>query len=246
MRAVGGRRDEYRPVTSRLTQNGCPIALAKSCLGLGYPSLYLADLDAIAGAAPNWHVIEALAALGTELWIDAGVNDGVGLLALAGRTYIERPIKIIAGLESLPDIGLLEGMALQVGADRLIFSLDLFQGSPLWNGRGSGAFERSEPGVALAGPVQNAEEQMLLQQAMAIVEQAVRCDVRQIMVLDLARVGCGEGAGNLDLLRAIRQRWPAIKLISGGGVRSRADLQTFAAAGCQSVLVGSALHDGSL
>jgi phosphoribosylformimino-5-aminoimidazole carboxamide ribotide isomerase len=75
---------------------------------------------------------------------------------------------------------------------------------------------------------------------------AVASSVRQIIVLDLAHVGSEAGAGNLDLLREIHRRWTDVRLISGGGVRSRADLELLAQAGCSAALVGTALHDGSL
>ena len=53
VRGVAGRRQEYRPVVSRLTPSSRPIDVAGAFRDhLGLDHLYLADLDAIAGAAP--------------------------------------------------------------------------------------------------------------------------------------------------------------------------------------------------
>jgi phosphoribosylformimino-5-aminoimidazole carboxamide ribotide isomerase len=129
---------------------------------------------------------------------------------------------IIAGLESLPDRDLLKTMCEFVGPERSIFSLDLKAGRPLTRWQ--------EPPAA----------------AEAIAAEAVACGLRRMIVLDLARVGSSAGAGSLELCRGIHGRWPEVQLISGGGVRSIADLQALADAGCQAALVASALYDGKL
>jgi phosphoribosylformimino-5-aminoimidazole carboxamide ribotide isomerase len=54
------------------------------------------------------------------------------------------------------------------------------------------------------------------------------------------------GLGTLDLCRRLRAARPSLELISGGGVRSHDDLRLLSSAGCDWVLVASALHDGRL
>lgn len=54
VRAVGGRRDEYRPVRSVLTDSVRPAEVAAAMLAAtGADTLYVADLDAIRGRPPN-------------------------------------------------------------------------------------------------------------------------------------------------------------------------------------------------
>ena len=65
-------------------------------------------------------------------------------------------------------------------------------------------------------------------------------------MLDLAAVGIGQGTGTEDLCRRIKDRWPDVQLIGGGGVRTRAEADRLCAGGLASVLVASALHDGSI
>ena len=50
---VAGRRDEYQPIVSRLTNSARPLDVAKALREhFGFDQLYLADLDAIRGLPP--------------------------------------------------------------------------------------------------------------------------------------------------------------------------------------------------
>src|SRR5436189_130791 len=48
VRAVGGRRHDYRPVVSRLCSSPDPVEVARGYRRLGLAELYVADLDAVA------------------------------------------------------------------------------------------------------------------------------------------------------------------------------------------------------
>jgi phosphoribosylformimino-5-aminoimidazole carboxamide ribotide isomerase len=69
--------------------------------------------------------------------------------------------------------------------------------------------------------------------------------VQTIIVLDLARVGTG-GGPDIETIAAVREAVPGLSLIAGGGVRGAGDLTRLADAGCDGVLVASALLDGRL
>src|SRR5262249_10170886 len=87
VRGVGGRRADYRPVGRRLTDSSDPAAVAAAFgAHCGLSELYLADLDAIAGAAPALATCAALRALGCDLWVDAGLRGAgqAGPLLAAG------------------------------------------------------------------------------------------------------------------------------------------------------------------
>lgn len=224
VRGVGGRREEYRPVDSVLADNATPDAIGQALAGLGFTDVYLADLDAIGGAAPDWETYRTLIRCGLQLWVDAGVgstaaadqladfhHDGVGLSA------------IIAGLESLPEPRLLVELQDLLGPKRLIFSLDMKEGRPLTPCVRSQTMSPED--IALA---------------------ALTAGVRRMIVLDLARVGMRRGSGSDDLCRRLRDADAGLEIISGGGVRGAEDLERLASAGCDAALVATALHDGSL
>jgi phosphoribosylformimino-5-aminoimidazole carboxamide ribotide isomerase len=67
-----------------------------------------------------------------------------------------------------------------------------------------------------------------------------------VIVLDLARVGAGRGL-DVPLLAELRGLLPPeCALVAGGGVSGWRDLELLAGAGCDAVLVASALLDGRL
>jgi len=76
--AKAGNRADYRPVASPFGGADDPVAVARGLLAVtGSPSLYIADLDAIAGSGNHFELVRGLsdALPGTTLWIDAGFSD---------------------------------------------------------------------------------------------------------------------------------------------------------------------------
>jgi phosphoribosylformimino-5-aminoimidazole carboxamide ribotide isomerase len=220
VRGVAGRRDEYRPVVSRLTTSARPLDVAQAFADhFGLLELYLADLDAIAGAAPALDLYALLRGHGFRLWVDAGVRDrpGVEPLTAAG---VER---IVAGLETLAGPDALLRLCETLGSERIIFSLDLKEGRPL----GAWAAWGAEDAWGVAG-------------------RALACGVRRLIVLDLARVGVSAGTGTEGLCARLAAAYPDREVIAGGGVRDAADLVRLRQCGVRGVLVASALHDGRL
>jgi phosphoribosylformimino-5-aminoimidazole carboxamide ribotide isomerase len=134
VRGVGGRRSKYQPLVSRLTSSTDPVEVARALVETFRPAeLYLADLDAIAGAPPGVTTYRAIRGLGVRLWVDAGIRDGgwAERVAAAG-------CDVVAGLETVPGPAALREIAAAVGVDRVVFSLDLRGGVPLrdWPDRG--------------------------------------------------------------------------------------------------------------
>lgn len=222
---IAGRRAEYRPIRSSLVAGADPAAIARALFDqLGRNTLYIADLDAIAGANPAWTIFQQLADQGARLWIDAGIDTTARLEALLAWDQRSGAIDgIIVGLESLPALDLLTQWLELAGPTRLVFSLDLREGAPL--GRDQAVAGRSGEEIARA---------------------AIALGVRRLIVLDLARVGTGGGAGTEALCRALRDARRDLELTAGGGVRGVADLRALAECGCDAALVASALHDGRI
>jgi phosphoribosylformimino-5-aminoimidazole carboxamide ribotide isomerase len=76
--AVRGERARYQPMRSSLAAGSDPLVLASTMLqASGSCTLYVADLDALQGRAPQAAVLAALLAAepGCTLWLDAGFRD---------------------------------------------------------------------------------------------------------------------------------------------------------------------------
>lgn len=215
---VAGKRSEYRPVVSCLTDSCEPLAVARAFRSeLQLDTLYVADLDAILNASPNREIYGQLIGDGFKLWIDAGLRD----LESAGTLLTERAEALIVGLETWRDPGLLAALCRKVGAERVIFSLDLQEGRPLGN-----PANWSSTDVDL------------------IASQAAAAGVTRLIALDLSFVGANNGVATLELCKRLRAAYPDWELITGGGVRNGDDLVALQNAGIDGVLVASALHDG--
>jgi phosphoribosylformimino-5-aminoimidazole carboxamide ribotide isomerase len=220
VRGVAGRRAEYRPIVSRLVDRPDPLEIARAFRSvLGLDRLYVADLDAILDGRPNWDIYRSLADDGFSLWVDAGLRD----LALAGQLIAAGAEAVIAGLETCSGPELLTELCDRVGAERIVFSLDLHAGRPL------GELAR----WGTADPHQ-------------IAARGVEAGIRRMIVLDLAHVGGNAGLATVEFCRQLRVRHPQVELITGGGVRDADDLAALRRSGVAGVLVASALHDGRL
>jgi phosphoribosylformimino-5-aminoimidazole carboxamide ribotide isomerase len=220
VRAVGGRRDEYRPIQSRLVESSRPETVAQAFRDkLGLDEIYIADLDAIAGAAPSLELFHALAGMGLRLIVDAGVRSIVRALAI----HLSGASGVVVGLETIDDPRVVPDIVDAIGKDAIWFSLDLKNGLPLGNMR--------------AWPSLMPE---------AIVAEVVAAGVNRFIVLDLARVGERSGTGTEELCRRLIRQHPAIKVVAGGGVRDDTDLHRLSQIGLAGVLVATALHEGRI
>ena len=214
--AIRGERERYAPVQGVLGSGDDPVALAEAYRDrLGCDTCYVADLDAIAGLPGHTAILRALTTVGIMLWVDAGVSTPGQALAMADLGAA----KIIIGSETLPSTNQLAVLTAQTGPDKLVLSVDL-----------QGGVMRAPPGVDT--PRQ-------------LVALAAEAGLKDIILLDLARVGAGAGPP-LDLLASLQPRFPDLAFYAGGGVRHRADLDALVQAGAAGVLIATAFHRGVL
>jgi phosphoribosylformimino-5-aminoimidazole carboxamide ribotide isomerase len=220
VRGVGGRRADYRPLVSRLTDSTNPVDVANALQAhFGLKELYLADLDAIMRRPPGLELIRSLHAAGFRLWVDAGLREAADARPLAAAGVAT----IVAGLETSRGPEMLGNLCHEYGSDRIVFSLDLKAGQSL------GAHED--------WPCADPKE---------IAHLVIAAGVQRFLVLDLARIGTGSGTGTEGLCRYLAQTYPQIRLASGGGVATMADIERLEAGGVETVLIASALHDGRI
>lgn len=217
MHGLGGDRARYEPVESALiTVRGDALALAQAYAAvLRTTEMYVADLDAIGGGAVQLAMHQRLSRL-TRSWIDAGVRSEGDACALidAGAD------RVVVGLETLTGFELLRDIVLTLGADRVVFSLDLRDGAPLASNDAFCAMTPHE-----------------------LARRAVDAGVETVIVLDVARVGSASGTDE-TMMRELRATLPGVDLIAGGGVRNREDLDRLAAIGANGALVATAVHRG--
>ncbi|HVP03573.1 MAG TPA: HisA/HisF-related TIM barrel protein [Solirubrobacteraceae bacterium] len=95
--ARGGARADYRPLRSPLVDSARPAAVARALSALcGGSPVYVADLPAIAGAAPDAAMLAQVSAV-AEAWVDAGATTARRARALAAAGAARN----VLGTESL-------------------------------------------------------------------------------------------------------------------------------------------------
>jgi HisA/HisF family protein len=102
VQAKAGDRADYRPIASPFGAADDPVAIARGLLAVTFsPSLYIADLDAIAGTGNHFELVRGIAdALpGHTLWIDAGFSDVADC-----AFWLPLGATLVIGSESLPAV----------------------------------------------------------------------------------------------------------------------------------------------
>ncbi len=212
-----GQRADYQPLRSPLVAGSEPVAVARAlCTMCRTRTLYVADLDALAGDPVNVATLTALSQVG-EPWVDAGATTAERAAALR-RAGVARNV---IGTESIGA----DALTRPPQADPeppLVLSVDLRDGRLI------------SPDPELAG-----------REPTAAASLARTLNVRELLVIDLARVGSGSGPP-LDAVAELAEALPGVAIYAGGGVRDDADLRALESAGAAGALVATALHEGRL
>ena len=216
--AVRGQRSEYQPLRSVLCASANPLEVASAFKALGFDELYVADLDAIMGEKADFSILKQIAdTTGLRLMVDAGIAD----LERAEKVLKNHVSEIVIGTETLASISFVGEAVKFLGRERVVVSLDL---------KGEEVISKFELGKFM-DPI-------------SLLQEFQRMGVDQIIVLDLARVGSGEGV-NMRLLKKILGNFKA-KVFVGGGVRDIKDLLELENYGVFGVLIATALHSGRI
>jgi phosphoribosylformimino-5-aminoimidazole carboxamide ribotide isomerase len=216
--AVRGDRERYRPLRSRIAEGSDPVQITRAVRArLGLDELYVADLEAIAGGPGSADVVAELAREG-HVMVDAGAATAEAVARLLELGVA----RVIVGTESLPGAEAFRRLRAELPDAPLVLSLDLRGGRVL----------SPDPALAEAG-------------AAGALARLADAGAREAIVLDLARVGSGEGP-DVTLLADLHARFPDVALLAGGGVRDARDLRALAGAGASGALVATALHGGAI
>lgn len=216
--AVKGKRSEYRPLQSILADSSDPLKVANTFRTLGFDELYIADLDAIIDCSKDFHSLKRIAdETGLKLMVDAGVTS----IERAKRLLENGAAKLVVGTETLQNMSFVAEAVEAFGSDRVIVSLDLKGDKVLVKMGFDGCMD-----------------------PLCLLEEFAEMGVSQVIILDLSRVGSGEGV-NVEFLSKVLCDL-ALSVYVGGGVRDVADLAELKKLGVAGALVASALHSGKI
>ena len=217
--AIKGYREEYRPLNSKILETQDPVEVASELKRrFGFDELYVADLDGIMKDEVTLSVLCNICKTGNlKVMVDAGVNNAAKAQALLSSGVAG----IIVGTETLET---LEDLLTIVNLSRnvpIIGSIDIKDGKVLSKCRELSS--ASPPKVA---------------------KLFKDCGVKQIMLLDISRVGSEAGV-KIDIAKSILNK-VSLPLLVGGGVSSLKDIFALRAIGVSGVLVATVLHNAQL
>jgi phosphoribosylformimino-5-aminoimidazole carboxamide ribotide isomerase len=216
--AVKGQRHNYQPLESILCKSTEPLEVAHAFRNLGFTELYVADLDAIIDCSTDFQPLKTIAnETGLKLMVDAGVT----AIERAQKLLDSGVSKLIIGTETLQNKNFVAEAVRLFGGDRVVVSLDL----------------KGDKVLVKLGFDGCTDPMCLLQDFKAM-------GVSQVIVLDLLRVGSGEGV-NMDFLKQVI-REVCVDVYVGGGVRDINDLVELRKLCVSGALVATALHTGKI
>ncbi len=218
--AVRGEREHYRPLKSVLCDSSDPLVVARVFRDqLRLNEIYIADLNAIQSFAQPRHLELINVLVNREemtIILDAGVSDVEN-----ARAWLDLGVrKMVIGTETLRTWDTLQTLPAKLDRERLIFSLD-FRAEKILS---------QCPVLASMPPLE-------------VLKHLQSAGWQEIILLDLRRVGSGEGVNRM-LVAEARANFPDLGLLLGGGIANPEELTELESLGIAGVLVATALHRG--
>jgi len=217
--AIKGERSKYQPLESYLFNTTNPIQIFKILNNkFNFSKYYIADLDAILHNKPNLNLYKKiLKNPNNKIFLDPGIENENDI-----KTYpAASNLKLIFGLETLKNLNLIiEGLH-YLGKDKLIISIDMYNGKIISN----------NPQIRKSTPIE-------------IIKKCEDWGIFEIILLDLFRVGQKLG-GIPSLYNQINKIFTG-NILVGGGIKDFKDLIEYKNNNFSGVLIATALYDGSI
>lgn len=200
---------------------GDPVSAARRFAAAGASWLHVVDLEgAKEGRVVNWSSLSAIMAL-DNIYVQIGggvrtAEDAARLLGLGAK-------RIVVGSIAITSPRLFEEWIKQFGPESFCVAVDIKQGALV-----SQAWLVEEP-VPLA----------------EVVNRVKDLGIQTLLCTDVMRDGTLAGP-NVDLYKQLVGEFPSLRWIASGGVRSRDDLMELQKTKVDGVVLGKALHDGTL
>ena len=198
---------------------GEPVEMARHWQSLGATRLHVVDLDGAREKRPvNQELVLALCRAVT---IPAEVSGGVRSMDTVRLWLDSGAARVQVGSAAVADPGLVREAVAAFG-DRIVVSIDCRDGEVMTNGwlQGSGV------------------------QVVDLARSMAAAGVARVMVTDIARDGAQVGP-NLTLYQELVRELP-IPVVASGGVGAYGHLTSLARIGCEGVIVGKALYEGTI
>ncbi|HUT82516.1 MAG TPA: HisA/HisF-related TIM barrel protein [Candidatus Bathyarchaeia archaeon] len=219
----GGKRKEYKPLTNSVLVNSSePLDVAKAYrekLDLNW--IYIADLNLIQNIDVGVNKLK-IAQIVAEQTIDIMMDAGCKTIDNVTDILNQQIEQVIIGTETLASLDNLTKMVNVYGGEKIILSIDLFNGELLANNL----------------PIQKYS-------VYDIVEFAENLSLKGLIVLELQKVGSQTGPISPTLMK-IKDQVSNLNIFAGGGVRNITDLIELKENQFAGALIATAFHKGNI
>jgi phosphoribosylformimino-5-aminoimidazole carboxamide ribotide isomerase len=217
--AVKGERARYKPLTSKLFKSSNPVEILKVLKHIhNFNEFYIADLDAITRRKPNFDLLkEILKISGIYILIDPGIVDVKDI-----QQFSQYEInKLIIGLETIQNLGVVEKALDLLGKKNLIISIDMYKGETLTKAKG-----------------------LINKSSLEIIKRIESMGIKELILLDLYRVGQKIG-GIPQQYFEIQESFNG-DIYVGGGIKDYKDVLSYKQNNFAGILIATALYDGTI
>jgi len=195
-----------------------PLTQARTFESFGFKRLHMVDLDgARAGSPKNLHVLRRICRE-TALQVDWG--GGICSDADAQAAFQAGAALITAGSIAVKTPERVKGWLERWGSSRVILGADVHGDR-----------------IAVKGWTETSDVSLF-----HFLREWRRQGITQVISTDISRDGMLRGPA-LPLYKAIKDRFPGLKIIASGGVSDIRDQQALAQAGIPGVIVGKAIYE---
>jgi len=195
-----------------------PLAQARTFESFGFKRLHMVDLDgAREGSPKNLHVLRRICRE-TALEVDWG--GGIYSDADAESAFQAGAALITAGSIAVKNPERVKGWLERWGSSRIILGADVHGDK-----------------IAVKGWAETADVSLF-----HFLKVWRRQGITQVISTDISRDGMLRGPA-LPLYKAMKDRFPGLKIIASGGVSHIRDLQALAEAGIPGAIVGKAIYE---
>ena len=217
--AVKGEREKYKPLKSVVVKSSEPVEIVKEIQKkTSLNDVYIADLDAILRRKPNFSLLRNILNIPQiKVMIDPGI---VSLENVLEYSKYELD-SLILGLETIKNLKVISDCLEIIGSNKTIVSIDMYKET-----------------------IQTNVKEIKNQNPVKIIKKIEDLGAKLIILLDLYKVGQKLG-GISPLYLEIKSLFNGQVLV-GGGIRNFEDIELYIQNGFSGVLIGTALHDGTI
>lgn len=197
-----------------------PMSIVDNYRRCGAARLHLVNLSAARDGCGSDRFLECVSRLSTE--IEVQVGGGIRDLNSIHRHLAAGATAVVVGTMLFADTEATRAAVSLFGPAAIIAALDVEGERVKTHGWQTSSGYTLAEAVRLIGDI----------------------GIRQVLITDISRDGAGTGP-NVALYADWKRRAPELQITASGGVRGPNDIRDLTAAGCDAVVVGRALLDGS-